>query len=147
VCCDLLALPSVPTRRSSDLLAFGVLEKACVDLAERDGQRLLARTRLDERADVLEQALTEPRVVVVDLARTLGRVDHERVLRADLVAQVVDGRVGDALELLALRAQRERGHYCSESAKASVSGISRKSMGTGRHPGSVRGAGRTVDQV
>src|SRR5690606_13045906 len=69
-------------------LAFGVLEKACVDLAERDGQRLLARTRLDERADVLEQALTELRVVVVDLARTLGRVDHERVLRADLVEQV-----------------------------------------------------------
>src|ERR1700754_2684004 len=84
-------------------LAFGVLEQAGVDLAERDRQRLLARTRLHQRADVLEQALAELRVVVVDLAGALGRVDHQGVLRADLVEQVVDRGVGDAFELRARR--------------------------------------------
>src|SRR5690242_1991359 len=84
-------------------LALGVLEQAGVDLAERDGQRLLTGAGLDEGADVLEQALTELRVVVVDLPGTLGGVDHQGVLGADLVEQVVDRGVGDALELLARR--------------------------------------------
>src|SRR6266536_1319611 len=87
-----------PAARS---LALGVLEQAGVDLAERDRQRLLAGTGLDEWSDVLEQALTELRVVVVDLPGTLGRVDHQGVLGADLVEQVVDRGIGDALELLA----------------------------------------------
>src|SRR3954453_17549884 len=87
-----------PGRRARALLgALGVLEEAGLDLAHGDGQRLLARARLDERADVLEQALAELRVVVVDLPGPLGGVDHQRVLRRDLVEQVVDRRVGDAL--------------------------------------------------
>ena len=52
---------------------------------------------LDQRADVLQQALAELGVVVVDLTGALGRVDHQRVLRAHLAEQIVDGRVGDAL--------------------------------------------------
>src|SRR4051794_12103567 len=87
-----------PGRRARALLgALGVLEEAGLDLAHGDRQRLLARARLDERADVLEQALAELRVVVVDLPGPLGGVDHQRVLRRDLVEQVVDRRVGDAL--------------------------------------------------
>src|SRR5690606_39465031 len=68
-----------------------------VDLAQRDRQRLLLVTRLDERADVLEQALVELGVVGVDLTRALCGVDDERVLRVSLLEQLVDRRVGDAL--------------------------------------------------
>src|SRR5690349_18824352 len=88
------------TARSAALgavVALGVLEQAGLDLAHGDRQRLLARARLDERADVLQQALAQLGVVVVDLAGPLGGVDHQRVLRADLAEQVVDRRVGDAL--------------------------------------------------
>src|SRR5919197_274080 len=79
------------------LLALGVLEQAGLDLAHGDRERLLARPRLDERADVLEQALAQLRVVVVDLTGALGRVDHERVLGAHLAEEVVDRRGGGAL--------------------------------------------------
>src|SRR5690606_29425876 len=72
-------------------------QQARVDLAHRDRQRLFLVARLEQRADVLEQALAELRVVRVDLARALRRVDDERVLRVDVLEQVVDRRVGDAL--------------------------------------------------
>src|ERR1700681_3484965 len=84
------------TSRPRYLLTLGVLEQTGVDFAQRDGQRLLTRARLDQRADVLEQALAELRVVVVDLTSTLSSVDRQRVLGADLLEQVVDWRVGDA---------------------------------------------------
>ena len=78
------------------LLALGVLEQVLVDLAHRDRQRLLLQTGLDERADVLEDPVTELVVVVVDLTCTFGGVDHQRVLARRAVQQLVDGRVGDA---------------------------------------------------
>src|SRR5262245_28014016 len=74
-------------------------EQVGVDLAQRDGQRLLLRNRLDQRADVLQQALAELAVVGVDLAGTLGREDHQRVLRGGLLQQLVDGRVGNAFRV------------------------------------------------
>src|SRR5689334_24783603 len=59
---------------------------------------LVVDRRLDERADVVEQAaLVQVGVVVVDLARALRREDHEAVLRVDLREELVDGRVDDAL--------------------------------------------------
>jgi len=45
------------------------LEQATVDLAQRDRERLLLDVGVEERTDVLEQALAELRVVGVDLAR------------------------------------------------------------------------------
>src|SRR5882757_8957056 len=81
---------------TSSLGAFGVFEQALVDLAHRDGERLLPGAGLDQRADVLEQPFTELRVVVVDLPRALRRVDHQGVLGAGLVQQIIDRRVGDA---------------------------------------------------
>ncbi len=78
---------SYPTPR---LFALGVLEQIGVDLAERDRQRLLLEAGLDQRADVLEDAVTELVVVVVDLARTLGRVDDEGVLRRGALEEIVD---------------------------------------------------------
>jgi hypothetical protein len=73
-----------------------VVEQAVVDLAQRDRQRLLLHAGLDQRADVLEQALAELGVVGVDLARALGGVDDQAVLGVGAVEQLVDRGVGDA---------------------------------------------------
>src|SRR4051812_11595493 len=54
------------------VLAGGVGEQALVDLAQRDGERLLLGRGVDQRTDVLQQALGELAVVGVDLARALG---------------------------------------------------------------------------
>src|SRR6478735_580750 len=72
-------------------------EQVVVDLAERDRQRLLLDVRVDEGADVLQEALAELGVVGVDLAGTLGAVEHQLVLAVGLGEQVVDRGVGDAL--------------------------------------------------
>src|SRR5439155_8203390 len=88
------------TRRSVPVvLTLGGLagEHALVDLPQGDRQRLLLRRGLHQWADVLQQALTELAVVRVDLARALGGVDDQTVLRGGLGQQLVDRRVGDAL--------------------------------------------------
>src|SRR3954467_14920829 len=89
--------PFMPGGRSD--LRFELLERQRVLVAVTQGhrQRLLLHVGRDERADVLEQALPELGVVGVDLPGALRRVDDEGVLALDLVEQLVDGRVGDAL--------------------------------------------------
>src|SRR5881398_1521740 len=87
------------TARSDLRLELLEGQQRVVDLTQRHRERLLLHVRRDERADVLEQALTELRVVSVDLTRALGGVDDERVLALDLVEQLVDRRVGDALRI------------------------------------------------
>src|SRR5215207_9956902 len=72
-------------------------QHAGVDLAHRDGQRLLVDVGLDQRSDVLEQALAQLRVVGVDLAGALRGVDDQAVLRVGRGEQLVDRGVGDAL--------------------------------------------------
>src|ERR1700757_1837513 len=83
------------TARRALLLALGVFEQVAVDLAQRDGQRLFLQPGLDQRTNVFEDALAELVVVVVDLPRPLGRVDHEGVFTRDTVQQFIDGWVGD----------------------------------------------------
>src|SRR6476620_3148678 len=72
-------------------------EHALLDLAERDGQRLLLAARLHQRPDVLEQALSELRVVSVDLPCTLRGHDYQPVLAVHDVKELVDRRVDDAV--------------------------------------------------
>src|SRR5690606_38431430 len=88
-------------RRTDRLLAgaFDGLggQQSRVDLAQGDRERLLVDMGVDEGTDVLEQALAELRVVRVDLAGPLGRVDHEAVLRVRGLEELVDRRVDDAL--------------------------------------------------
>src|SRR5512139_167982 len=72
-------------------------EQAGVDLPHGDGQRLLVDVGLDQRTDVLEQALAQLGVVGVDLTRALRGVDDQAVLRVGRREQLVDRRVGDAL--------------------------------------------------
>src|SRR5688572_27707113 len=88
---------AVGARGSSSVLAGRVGEQPLVDLAQGDGERLLLRGGVDQRADVLQQALGELAVVGVDLARALGGEDHQAVLAAGPLEQLVDRRVGDAL--------------------------------------------------
>src|SRR3954452_1829521 len=62
-------------------------EQVVVDLAQRDGERLLLDVGVDQRADVLEQALPQLGVVGVDLAGALGAVEHQLVLAVGLGQQ------------------------------------------------------------
>src|SRR5690606_5438074 len=84
------------TRMAGSALRRRQVQLALVDLVQRDGQRLVGRLALHERADVLQQALGELGVVGVDLARALGGVDHQGVLGVGPLQQAVDGGVGDA---------------------------------------------------
>src|SRR5450631_2792501 len=72
-------------------------EQSLAALTQRDRQRLLLDPGLDQRADVLQQALAELGVVGVDLPRPLRRHDHQAVLAVYDLEQIVDGRVDDAL--------------------------------------------------
>src|SRR5258705_10495239 len=72
------------------------VEHVLLDLAERDGQRLLLAARLHQRPDVLKQALSELRVVGVDLPCALRGHDHQPVLAVHDVKKLVDRRVDDA---------------------------------------------------
>ena len=67
-----------------------VRDLALGDLFEGERQVVL-RARLDERRrELVERALAELVVVVVDLPRALGGDDHQRVARVDLVEELVD---------------------------------------------------------
>src|SRR6201987_5813462 len=73
------------------------VEHVLLDLAERDGQRLLLAAGLHQRPDVLEQALSELRVVSVDLPCALRGHDYQPVLAVHDVKEFVDRRGDGAL--------------------------------------------------
>src|SRR5262245_1485455 len=81
-----------PSRRLLDAQALGALgaDLALGDLLERDRQRLVPEPGLDEGRYELGAALAQLAVVGVDLAGTLGRERHQRVLGVDLREQIVD---------------------------------------------------------
>src|ERR1700750_1609453 len=70
------------------------VEHVLLDLAERDGQRRLCAPGLPQRPDVLEQALSELRVVVFALPCALRGHDHQPVLAVHDVKELVDRRGG-----------------------------------------------------
>src|SRR5205085_7885830 len=72
------------------LVAVLVPELALGDLLQGHRQVVL-RARLDERRrGLVERALAEHVVLVVDLPRALGGDDHERVARVHVLEQLVD---------------------------------------------------------
>src|SRR4026207_1838099 len=87
----LLRLESRPALDDLDV------EHVLLDLAERDGQRLLLAAGLHQRPDVLEQALSERRVGGVDLPCALRGHDHQPVLAVHDAKELVDRRVDDAV--------------------------------------------------
>src|SRR3954468_22634324 len=71
-------------------LLVGVFDLAFGDFLEGHGQVVL-RARLHERRrKLVEGALAQLVVVVVDLPRALGGDDHERVPGVDLLEQLID---------------------------------------------------------
>jgi hypothetical protein len=66
------------------------LQHALAGLAQCDRQRLLLHAGLNERADVLKQALAELRVVGVNLAGPLRGKDDQPVLAVNDLEQLVD---------------------------------------------------------
>ena len=73
-------------------------EFALVDLPQGDAERLLFNGRGNERSDVVvDTALAEVGVVIVDLTRTLGSKNNELVLRVNLRQQFVNGRLDDSI--------------------------------------------------
>src|SRR4051794_7577417 len=123
------------------VLAGGVGQQTLVDLAQRDGEGLLLRGGVDQRADVLEQALGELAVVGVDLASALGGEDDQAVLAAGALEQLVDRRVGGAL-----RGRGDSGHggACSsfDSGRKRPAGTDGDTLPRGRYsPGTRPGEG------
>ena len=75
------------------VLTKGFLKQTTVDLAERDGQRLLLILVFHQRADVLQQTLIELGELGIDLAGTLGRENGQSVLGVRMLHQIVDRRI------------------------------------------------------
>src|SRR5699024_8241966 len=95
-------------------LALGAVEEVGVELARSDGEGLLVELGVDQRADVLEDALLDLVVVRVDLPGALRGEDHEGVLGRRPVEELVDRRVGDADGSVVQRGGRcvfDGGHY------------------------------------
>src|SRR4051812_21576570 len=98
--------PETPRRirlmpESCLLLAVVVDDLALGGLLEGHRQVVL-RARLDQRRrELVERPLTELVVVVVDLARALGRDDHERIARVDLIEKLIDAGMDHGRDMVA----------------------------------------------
>src|SRR3954451_18140269 len=67
-------------------------------------RQVVLRARLDQRRrELVERALTELVVVVVDLPRALGGDDDQCVARVDLVHELVDAGVDHCRAMVAAR--------------------------------------------
>src|SRR3954464_101470 len=100
--------PETPRRirlmpESCLLLAVVVDDLALGGLLEGHRQVVL-RARLDQgRRELVERALPQLVVVVVDLPRALGGDDDQRVARVDLVHQLIDAGVDHCRAMVAAR--------------------------------------------
>ena len=81
--CRIAALIGTVARRYFDLV--GVLDLAFGDFLEGHRQVVLGARLHERRGELVERALTELVVVVVDLPRPLRGNDHERVTAVDLL--------------------------------------------------------------
>src|SRR6476469_7129333 len=98
----------MPVRAEKGRLFLGGLGVLVDDLALGDlfeGHRqVVLRARLDQRRrELVERALTELVVVVVDLPRALGGDDDKRVARVDLGHELVDAWVDHRRAMVAAR--------------------------------------------
>src|SRR5689334_1107260 len=98
---------TAPTGRARLALVL-VLDLALGGLLERHRQVVL-RARLDERGqELVECPLAELVVVVVDLPGPLGRDDHQRVARVDVLEQFIDARVDQGAGMVPAAANSAR---------------------------------------
>src|SRR2546423_12874911 len=95
-----------------------VAELALGDLLERHREVVL-RARLHERRwEVVERALAELVVVVVDLASPLRGDDDQRVARVDVVEELIDTRMDHGPAMLPAAARSSRLTMPSSSSTA-----------------------------
>src|ERR671931_2495194 len=95
-----------------------VPELALGDLLERHREVVL-RARLHERRrEVVEGALAQLVVIVVDLASPLGGDDHERVARVDVLEELIDTRMDHGPAMLPAAARSSRPTISSSSSTA-----------------------------
>src|SRR5918911_2054854 len=104
------------SRRTRDLAAVAVLDLALGDLLEGDGQVVLGGGVDHRRGELLERALAEVVVVGVDLTGALGRDDHARVGRVDVLEEAVDAG-GDHVHILE---RTRRSSACPASSRRSL---------------------------
>src|SRR4051794_27274707 len=88
-------------------------------------RQIILRARLDQRRrELVERPLTELVVVVVDLARALGRDDHEGVARVDLIHEFIDAGMDHGRGMVAVAANSRATISANSSAARSRSSFS-----------------------
>src|SRR5204862_1521966 len=97
-----------------------VLDLALGDFLEGHGQVVLG-ARLDERRQLVEGALAQLVVVVVDLPGALRGDDDERVARVHVAEQLVDPRMDHGRDMVAARSSSPRTTVTSSSTARSMS--------------------------
>src|SRR6266498_3053654 len=110
--------------RSALALLVRVLELALGNLFQRHRQVVLG-ARLDEwRREVVERALAQLVVVVVDLPGALRRDDDKRVARVDLFHELIDAGMDHRPDMVAARSSSRSTMAASRSAARSRSSFS-----------------------
>src|SRR6266508_2529604 len=107
------------TRAMIGGLAFvRVLNLALGDLFEGHRQIVLGARFHERRRIVVERALAELMVVVVDLPRTLGGDDHQRVALVDVLEQLIDAWIDHGLDMVPAAAAISLPTISASSARA-----------------------------
>src|SRR5258707_14850526 len=112
------AMPgSVPTKLWAflELGAVVVRQKSLRDLLHRHREVVLGAGLHERRRIVVEGALAELVVIVVDLPGTLGRDDDERIARVNMGEQIVDGGIDHGRDMVPAGARRPPNSLLSSS--------------------------------
>src|SRR5436190_18271407 len=106
------------------LLGVVVGEHPFGDLLERHREVVLRAGLHERRRVVVEGALAELVVVVVDLPGALGRHDHERVARVHVLEQIIDARMDHGRDMVPAGASNPRTSSVSSPTARSRSSFS-----------------------
>src|SRR5438874_111784 len=117
---------SVPSRAGGGQPSAGVVvpHEALTDLFHGHRQVVLRAGLHERRRAVVEGALAELVVVVVDLTRPLGGNDDERIARVHVLQQVIDAGVDHRGPMVPASARRPRTTATSSSTARSRSSFS-----------------------
>src|SRR5581483_5524627 len=110
--------------RMVGLLGVVVREQALGDFLERHREVVLGARLHERRRVVVEGALAELVVVVVDLPGPLGAHDHERIAGIHVLEQIVDAGMDHGRDMVPAGARRPRTSSVSSSTACSRSSFS-----------------------
>src|SRR5439155_24796448 len=116
--------PSSLRRSKCDLLLRVVVDDLALGGLLEGHRQVILRAGLDQRRrELVERALAELVVVVVDLPRALGGDDHERIARVDLVQQLVDAGMNHGCAMVAAPSKHCATIAASSSAARTLSSL------------------------